>query len=98
MTGERLPEILAATIERKDGLPCTVCGGRHVESKHELEGGEHACICRCCGYGGLADLFEADFPDLIAVRGGVRIVTEAAMAEALRLMEAEIASLEKDAA
>jgi hypothetical protein len=98
MTGERLSEILAAKIERKDGLPCACCGGRHVESREELKTGEQACVCRCCGYGGLAELFEADFPDLITVRGGVRVVTEAAMAEALRRLEAEIASLEKDAA
>jgi hypothetical protein len=96
MSGGRLSEILATTIERKDGLPCGCCGGRHVESKQET--GEQACKCRCCGYGGLAELLEADFPDLITTRGGVRVVTEAAFAEATRRLEAEIASLESDAA
>jgi len=41
---------------------------------------------------------EADYPDLITTRGGVRVVTAAAFNEVLRGMEAEIASLERDAA
>ena len=96
MTGQRLPDILAAKIERKDGLPCGGCGGHHVESMQELESSEH-CTCRCC-HGALVEVFEADYPDLIITRGGVRVVTAAAFDEMLRRMEAEIASLEKDAA
>lgn len=92
MAGE-IAGVLAATIERKDGLPCGCCSGRHVESKQELDSDEQACICRCCGYGGLAEMFEADFPDLITTRGGVRVVTQAAVEESIRRMEAEISAL-----
>lgn len=92
-----LSDILAATIERKDGLPCGCCGGHHVETVQELESVERACTCRCC-HGAHAESFAADFPDLVTTRGGVRVVTEAAFAEGLRRMEAEIAALEKDAA
>jgi hypothetical protein len=95
MTGERLPEILAATIERKDGLPCGACGGRHVESMNELENGEPACTCQCC-HDALVEMIEADFPDLVTTRGGVRIVTQAAFDEAIRRMKGEIVSMEFD--
>jgi len=94
MAGERLPEILAAKIERKDELPCGRCGGRHVKTMHdELESGEQACLCRCC-HGAFAEWFEADFPDLIISRGGVRVITVTALNEAIRRMEAEIALLD----
>jgi hypothetical protein len=93
-----LSETMAVTFEREGRLPCGRCGGRHVESMEELESGEEACICRCCGYGELWELFEADFPDLIITRGGVRVVTHAAVEESIRRLEAKIASLEGDAA
>jgi hypothetical protein len=97
MTGELLSQVLAVTIERKDGLPCGVCGGRHVETMRELEIDEPACTCRCC-HGALVEMVEADCPDLITTRAGVGIVTAAAFGEAVRRMEAEVASLEGDAA
>jgi hypothetical protein len=97
MTGERLPEILAAEIERKDRLPCGGCGGRHVESMKELKDSDQPCTCRCC-HGALVEMIEADFPDAITTRGSVRVVTQAAVNESIRRMEAEIASLEKGAA
>jgi|ERR1039458_7177123 hypothetical protein len=97
MIGERLPEILAVTIERKDRLPCGVCGGHHVESMKELESSEHPCTCRCC-HGPLVEQIAADFPDLVTTRGGVRVITAAAMNEAIRRMEAQIAQLEGDIA
>jgi len=98
MAGGRLPEILAAQIERKDELPCGICGGRHVKTmQEELESGERVCLCRCC-QGAFAERFVADFPDLIITRGGVRVITEAALNEAIRRMEAEIARLERDIA
>lgn len=85
------------TIEREDGLPCGCCGGRHVQTANELKSEEHPCMCPCC-HGALAELVEADFPDLVTTRGGVRVITENALREAIRRMEAEIASLERDAA
>jgi hypothetical protein len=94
MTQGRLPDILAAKIERKDQLPCGCCGGRHVETVQELDSAEPPCTCRCC-HRPWGEMFEADFPDLITIRGGVRVVTEAAMHEAIRRMEAEIAQLER---
>ncbi len=93
MIGERLPDILATTIERKDGLPCGRCGGHHVETAEELLSAEVACTCRCC-HGALAEMIEADYPDLVTTRGGVRVVTQAAFAEMIRRLEAEVASLE----
>jgi hypothetical protein len=90
---ERLPEIVAAMIEREDGLPCGRCSGRHVRTAQELRSVERACTCRCC-HGAFAEWFEADFPDLITTRGGVRVVTQAAVEESIRRTEAEIASLE----
>jgi len=60
----------------------------------ELESAEDACRCPCC-CGAWVELFEAEDPDLITTRGGVRVVTEAAIAETIRRLEAEIASLEK---
>jgi hypothetical protein len=94
---DRLPDILATTIERKDDLPCGRCGGRHVETLQELERTEMACACPCC-HGPWGKMFEADFPDLIITRGGVRVVTQAAFDEMLRRLEAEIAQLERDIA
>ena len=96
MTGTRFSEILATTIERKDGLPCGRCGGRHVETVEELRRAETVCSCPCC-HSPWVEEFEADFPDLITIRDGVRVVTQAALDEAIRRMEADIASLERDA-
>jgi hypothetical protein len=59
----------------------------------EMASVERACTCRCC-HGAHAESLAADFPDLVTTRGGVRIITEAALNEAIRRMEAEIASLE----
>jgi hypothetical protein len=56
-----------------------------------------ACACPCC-HGPWGKMFEADFPDLIITRGGVRVVTQAAFDEMLRRLEAEIAQLERDIA
>ncbi len=97
MIGVQLSEIIAVTIERDGGLPCGGCGGQHVETMQEWERCEHPCTCRCC-IGVLDELIEAEYPDLITTRGGVRVVTRAAFHEMLRRMEAEIGSLEKDAA
>ncbi len=97
MTGPNLADIVAVTIERKAGLPCGGCGGRHIETVQELESVETVCTCPCC-HGPWGEMFEADFPDLVITRGGARVITEAAMNEAIRRMEAEIASLERDAA
>lgn len=94
MTGECLSEILAVAIERKDGLPCGRCSGRHIETVQELESVQTICTCPCC-HGPWGVMFEAEFPDLIVTRGGVRVITQPAMAEAIRRMEAEIASIEE---
>jgi hypothetical protein len=40
-------------------------------------------------------MFEKDFPDLVTTRGGVRVITEGAFAEAIRRVEAEIAQLDR---
>jgi hypothetical protein len=93
VTPECLPAILAMTIEREDGLPCGCCGGRHVGTAQELNSEEHPCACWCC-HGALADVIEADFPDLVTTSGGVRIITQAACEEAIRRMEKEIVSME----
>ena len=97
MTGERLPEILATTIERKDGLPCGACDGRHVETLQDWRACKQPCICPCCNRAFGAS-FAAEHPDPITIRGGVRVITEAAIEESIRRLEAEIASLEKDGA
>lgn len=93
MIGERLPDTLATTIEREGGLSCGCCGGHHVETMQEWRTCEHPCLCRCCN-DFFGESFEADFPDLIVIRGGVHVVTEVACAEAIRRLEAEITSLE----
>jgi small ligand-binding sensory domain FIST len=93
MAGSRLSEILALTIERKDALLCGCCGGHHVETVQELSGVQRACSCTCC-HGPWFESFEADFPDLIITRGRDRVITQAALEEAIRRMEAEIASRE----
>lgn len=90
----RLPESLATTIERMDGLPCGRCGGRHIETVQELESVETVCACPCC-HGPWGEVFEARFPDLITTRHAVRVVTAAAMDEAIRRMEAEFNSLDE---
>ncbi len=92
MTGQRLPDMVAAKIERKDGLPCGGCGGHHVESMKELESSEHPCTCRCC-HGALVEMVEAHFPDLVTTCEGARVVSAAAFAEMIRRLEAEIASM-----
>jgi hypothetical protein len=93
VTLTHLSEIIAVTIERESGLPCDSCGGRHVETMQELEGEPTACTCRCC-YGVWGELVAAEHPDLVITCGGVRVITEAAFAEVLCRLEAEVASLE----
>jgi hypothetical protein len=92
-----LTELLAATIERTDGLLCGACGGRHVASVAELErADDRVCRCECCRgvvHKHLVDHIEAEHPDLIATRGGHRVVTAAAMSELMRRMRADVASL-----
>jgi len=81
-------ESLTTLIEREDGLPCGRCGGRHVASWEELESDEQACTCRCCD-DAFAEQLAADFPDLIITRGGARVITEAAVGDAIRRTEAD---------
>jgi hypothetical protein len=91
----RLSDNLATSIERKDGLPCGRCGGRHVETRQELESVEAVCTCPCC-HGPWGEMFETEYPDLITTRGGLRVITQAAFDEAIRRMEAEIGWLERE--
>lgn len=96
MSGHLLVETLAATIEREDGLSCGGCGSRHVETVADLDGAGDACSCECClGVWGAS--FAAEFPDLVTTRHGRRVITRAAFFEAMRRLEAEIASLEQRA-
>ncbi len=97
LTPEPLSAILATRIEREDGLPCGRCGGCHVETWREMESAEHPCTCWCC-HGALVEMVEGQYPDLITTVDGVRVVTNAAFGEAIRRIEAEIASLERVAA
>ncbi len=90
----RLVTVLAATIEHHGGLPCGGCGGRHVATVQEPDAAESACTCPCC-HGPWAESFEAEFPHLVITRGGVRVITQAAMDEGNRRLEAELASLEE---
>lgn len=101
MTGARLAEFLAATIEHRDGLPCGGCGRRHVEAVADLERMGDACTCQCCrGVSGelVHALCEREYPGLITVRGGRRIITAAAFAEMTRRIEVEITSLARPVA
>ena len=94
----QLPSVLAATIERRAGLECGDCGGRHLTTTAELHEAAGACRCECCRSvwdAWCVDLFTRQHADLITTtRSGQRIVTRAAFLEARRRMEAELAELE----
>lgn len=90
-----LVSALAARVEYEGALPCGHCGGHHVHTAKELDSEQHPCVCPCC-HDAFAECFEAEFPDLVTQQGGRRVITEAAMTEAIRRMEAEITSMEAE--
>jgi hypothetical protein len=93
-----LAERLAATIERQDGLPCGKCGRAHVGTVAELNRTKDACLCECCRAlweESVVGWFEAEHADLITIQRGRRVISGAALREATRRLEDEIASLDR---
>jgi hypothetical protein len=89
--------VAAATIERRGDLPCGGCGGRHVSTGAEYKSTEDPCRCECCidaGRESLGEWIEAEHPDLVTIQRGRRVISRAAVDEAMRRLEAEIASLD----
>jgi hypothetical protein len=82
---------LAGELERGGGLACGACGKPHASSSADWEHGGW-CYCRpCCGRyleEWIAADFPTSFPDLVDHRGNI---TEAAIDEAIRRLEREVA-------
>jgi len=88
----------AATIEHRGGLPCGVCGGRHVSTGAEYNSTEDPCRCECClaaARESLGEWIEAEHPDLVTIQPGQRVISRAAVDEAMRRLEDELASLDR---
>jgi len=90
-----LATVVAAEVERKGGLPCGLCGGRHISTVEEWRSDGNSCTCLCCQHV-LAESLAADFPDLVSRHHGRPFLSQTAVDEAVRRMEAELAAPDSD--
>jgi hypothetical protein len=86
-----MASFVAGELERGGGLPCGACGRPHASSSADWEGNSGWCYCPCCSRyleEVVATDFPVSFPDLVDHRGNI---TEAAVDEAIRRLEREVA-------
>jgi hypothetical protein len=85
---------VAGELELGGGLPCGGCGRPHATSAAGWRDSGDWCSCPCCVrylHEWTEQIFREDYPDLIDRRG---VITEAAVEEAIRREERELAEHE----